>query len=95
MEVGASTPRLAGRQQGVTPSRERARKPRWSRLLADAATLARGGLNAWHRACSRGRPGSNCSGTEYTRQTGNGTVHDINLDSVGIGSNLVSYKITW
>ena len=39
--------------------------------------------------------GSNCSGAEYNRYTGNGTVHDINLDTVGIGSNLVSYKITW
>ena len=39
--------------------------------------------------------GSNCSGAMYNRYTGHGTVHDINLDSVGIGSNLVSYKITW
>jgi hypothetical protein len=39
--------------------------------------------------------GSNCTGTMYNRYTGNGTAHDINLDTVGIGSNLVSYKITW
>ena len=39
--------------------------------------------------------GSNCTGAVYNRYTGNGTVHDINLDTVGIGSNLVSYKITW
>jgi hypothetical protein len=39
--------------------------------------------------------GSNCSGTKYTRWATAGGVHDINLDSVGIGSNLVSYKITW
>ena len=39
--------------------------------------------------------GSNCTGTMYNRYTGAGTVHDINLDTVGIGSNLVSYKITW
>jgi hypothetical protein len=39
--------------------------------------------------------GSGCTGTVYNRTAGAGTVHDINLDSVGIGSNLVSYKITW
>ena len=39
--------------------------------------------------------GANCSGSMYNRYTGNGTVHDINLDTVGIGSNLVSYMITW
>ena len=39
--------------------------------------------------------GSNCTGTMYNRYTGTGTVHNINLDTVGIGSNLVSYKITW
>jgi hypothetical protein len=39
--------------------------------------------------------GSNCSGTSYERSAGAGTVHDINLDTVGIGSNLVSYEITW
>jgi hypothetical protein len=39
--------------------------------------------------------GSNCTGTMYSRSTGAGSVHDINLDTVGIGSNLVSYKITW
>ena len=39
--------------------------------------------------------GSDCTGTMYNRYTGNGTVHDINLDTVGIGSNLVSYMITW
>jgi hypothetical protein len=39
--------------------------------------------------------GSNCSGSEYTRDAGAGTVHNINLDTVGIGSGLVSYKITY
>ena len=39
--------------------------------------------------------GANCTGDLYNRYTGNGTEHDINLDTVGIGSNLVSYQITW
>ncbi len=39
--------------------------------------------------------GANCTGDVYNRYTGNGTEHDINLDTVGIGSNLVSYRITW
>jgi hypothetical protein len=39
--------------------------------------------------------GSNCTGSEYQRLAGAGTVHDINLDTVGIGSNLVSYQVAW
>ena len=39
--------------------------------------------------------GADCTGDVYNRYTGNGTEHDINLDTVGIGSNLVSYQITW
>jgi len=39
--------------------------------------------------------GSGCSGTVYERSAGAGTVHDIDLATVGIGSNLASYMVTW
>jgi hypothetical protein len=39
--------------------------------------------------------GANCTGSVYSRSTGVNNQHAINLDTVGIGSNLVSYKISW
>ncbi len=39
--------------------------------------------------------GAGCTGAAYSRLAGAGTVHAINLDTVGIGANLVSYQVTW
>jgi hypothetical protein len=38
---------------------------------------------------------SNCTGTSYTRYAGADTVHAISLNTVGIGSNTLSYKVSW
>ena len=40
-------------------------------------------------------PGTSCTGTVYTRYAGANTVHNIDLATVGIGSAIGSYKITW
>jgi hypothetical protein len=39
--------------------------------------------------------GTNCTGAVYTRSAGANTVHNIELSTVGIGSDTRSYKITW
>jgi hypothetical protein len=39
--------------------------------------------------------GTGCTGSVYTRYAGANTVHNIELSTVGIGSNTRSYKITW
>lgn len=38
---------------------------------------------------------TNCSGSIWTRNAGANTVHNIDLTTVGIGSAIRSYKITW
>jgi hypothetical protein len=38
---------------------------------------------------------SNCTGTSYTRYAGAGTVHNISLTTVGIGTKTLSYKVSW
>jgi hypothetical protein len=39
--------------------------------------------------------GTNCSGTIYTRSAGANGAHNIELSTVGIGSNTRSYMIAW
>lgn len=39
--------------------------------------------------------GAGCTGSSYSRTAGVNNQHSINLDTVGIGSNLVSYNISW
>jgi hypothetical protein len=39
--------------------------------------------------------GSDCTGTIYTRTASAGSVHNMNLASIGIGSNLKSYEVAW
>ena len=39
--------------------------------------------------------GAGCTGSTYSRNAGADNQHSINLDTVGIGSNLVSYNISW
>jgi hypothetical protein len=39
--------------------------------------------------------GADCTGSAYYRFAGENDQHAINLDTVGIGSRLVSYSVTW